>query len=87
MCVLSVDQPFHEGSVSGSCTGPGDPVSPAMLDPETFPYEWPGSTFLPCFMSVIGEQIESHTCDTTRQIVKLPIFRPVSRRHDIEPTK
>ena len=25
-----------------------------------------------------------HTCDTTRQIVKLPIFRPLSRRHDIE---
>ena len=24
------------------------------------------------------------TCDTTRQIVKLPIFRPLSRRHDIE---
>ena len=27
---------------------------------------------------------ENHTYDTTRQIVKLPIFRPLSRRHDIE---
>ena len=25
-----------------------------------------------------------HTCDTTRQIVKLPIFRPLSRLYDIE---
>ena len=25
-----------------------------------------------------------HTCDTTRQIVKLPIFRPRFRRQDIE---
>ena len=25
-----------------------------------------------------------HTCNTTRQIVKLPTFRPLSRCHDIE---
>ena len=26
----------------------------------------------------------AHTCDMTRQIVKLPICRPLSRRYDIE---
>ena len=28
-----------------------------------------------------------HTCDMTRQIVKLPIFMPLSRGHDIEAKK
>ena len=55
---------FQKGSVSGSGNGPGDPGSrgPAMPDPETFPYEWLGVRqyiYMPCFMSVIGKQIES----------------------------
>ena len=55
---------LHFGSVSGSGTGPGDPGSqgPAMPDPETFPYEWLGVRqyiYMPCFMSVIGKQIEA----------------------------
>ena len=57
-------QTFPYGSVSGSGTGPGDPGSrgPAMPDPETSPYEWLGVRqyiYMLCFMSVIGEQIES----------------------------
>ena len=31
-----------------------------------------------------GVRCRTHTCDMTRQIVKLPIFRLLSRRHDIE---
>ena len=39
-----LDLAYMKGSVSGSGTGPGDPGSRglAMLDPETFPYEWLG---------------------------------------------
>ena len=32
----------------------------------------------------LNKSLHLHTCDTTRQIVKLPIFRPLSRCHDIE---
>ena len=32
------------------------------------------------------EQVQ-HTCDTTRQIVKLPIFKPLSRHQDIDAKK
>ena len=41
---FSNKQCFHNGSVSGSGTGPVDPGSrgPALPDPETFPYEWLG---------------------------------------------
>ena len=61
---LTRDTLNNYGSVSGSGTGPGDPASrgPAMPDPETFPYEWLGVRqyiSMPCFMSVIGKQIES----------------------------
>ena len=66
---------FQEGSVSGSGTGPGDPGSrgPAMPDPETFPYEWLGVRqyiYMPCFMSVIGKQIES-CCEYLKEIHKI----------------
>ena len=56
---------------------------PAMPDPETFPYEWLGVRqyiYMPCFMSVIGKQIESCS-EYLKEIHKINILFSFVCRH------
>ena len=65
----------------------------SSLDVGELPTEWKDALISPIYKK--GDRCSAanyrpvsltcvHTCDTTRQIVKLPIFRPLSRGYDIE---